>query len=103
VACRGITGIARTEIERAVSAGRRIRHVATLEFSEPDGAGDVRASVEPVLRSGEGPLARIDGTDNAVICRATPIGEITIVGPAAGLALAGQGVLSDLIAVARGL
>ena len=103
VALRGISGIARTEIERAVSAGGRIRHVATLEFSKRDGAGDVRASVEPVFLSGDDPLARIDGTDNAVICRATPVGEITIVGPGAGLELAGQGVLSDLIAVARGL
>jgi homoserine dehydrogenase len=103
VALRGITGIARTEIERAVSAGGRIRHVATLEFSEQDGAGDVRSSVEPVFLSGDDRLARIDGTDNAVICRATPVGEITIVGPGAGLELAGQGVLSDLIAVARTL
>jgi homoserine dehydrogenase len=103
VALRGISGIAGTEIERAVSAGGRIRHVATLEFSEPDGAGDVRASVEPSFLASDDPLARIDGTDNAVICRATPLGEITIVGPGAGLELAGQGVLSDLIAVARGL
>ena len=85
-----------------MSAGGRIRHVATLEFSGRDGAGDVRASVEPVFLSADDPLARIDGTDNAVICRATPIGEITM-GPGAGLELAGQGVLSDLIAVARGL
>jgi homoserine dehydrogenase len=103
VALRGIGGIARTEIERAVRAGGRIRHVATLEFSQGDGAGDVRASVEPVFLSGDDPLTRIEGTDNAVICRATPIGEITIAGPGAGLELAGQGVLSDLITVARGL
>ena len=103
VACRGISGVARTEIEGAVSAGGRIRHVATLELSERDGVGDVRASVEPVFLSGANPLARIDGTENAVICRATPVGEITIVGPGAGLELAGQGVLSDLIAVARSL
>jgi homoserine dehydrogenase len=37
---------------------------------------------------------------NAVSCRAEPVGEVTITGPGAGLALAGQGVLSDLIAVA---
>ena len=43
------------------------------------------------------------GRTTPSICRATPIGEITIVGPGAGLELAGQGVLSDLIAVARGL
>jgi homoserine dehydrogenase len=103
VARRGISGVARTEIEAAVSAGGRIRHVATLEFSERDGAGDVRASVEPVFLSGDDRLSRVNGTDNAVICRATPVGAITIVGPGAGLELAGQGVLSDLIGVARTL
>jgi homoserine dehydrogenase len=103
VARRGISGVARTEIEGAVSAGGRIRHVATLEFSERDGAGDVRASVEPVFLSGDDRLSRINGTDNAVICRAMPVGAITIVGPGAGLELAGQGVLSDLIGVARTL
>ena len=101
VACRGISAIASAEIDEAVSAGGRIRHVATLGFSEPDGAGDVSARVEPVFLHGEDPLANIEGTTNAVICRAKPLGEITIVGPGAGLELAGQGVLSDLIAVAR--
>jgi homoserine dehydrogenase len=101
VVCRGISAIARADIDRAVSAGGRIRHVATLEFSEPDGAGEVSARVEPVFLDGEHPLANIEGTTNAIICRATPVGEITIVGPGAGPELAGQGVLSDLIAVAR--
>ena len=47
------------------------------------------------------PLATIEGTTNAVVCRASPVGEVTIVGPGAGPELAGQGVLSDLITVAR--
>jgi homoserine dehydrogenase len=47
------------------------------------------------------PLANIEGTTNALVCRANPIGEVTIIGPGAGPQLAGQGVLSDLIAVAR--
>ena len=101
VACRGITGIARSEIEQAASGGGRIKHVATLEFSEPDGAGSVTARVEPELVPGTDPLANIEGTSNAVVCRANPIGEVTIIGPGAGPQLAGQGVFSDLIAVAR--
>ena len=78
-----------------------MRDVATLDFSEPDGAGSVTARVEPELVSGTDPLANIEGTSNAVVCRANPIGEVTIIGPGAGPQLAGQGVLSDLIAVAR--
>lgn len=98
---RGISAIGRAEVDEAVAAGGRIRQVATLRFSEPDGAGEVDARVEPLALRGDDPLANVEGTTNAVICRASPVGEITIAGPGAGLELAGQGVLSDLIAVAR--
>jgi homoserine dehydrogenase len=101
VVCRGITDITRAEIDEAASNGRRVRHVATLEFSEPDGAGSVSARVEPDQLGSDDPLANIEGTTNALVCRATPIGEVTIIGPGAGPQLAGQGVLSDVIAVAR--
>jgi homoserine dehydrogenase len=47
------------------------------------------------------PLAGIDGVNNAVVCRADPLGAITIIGPGAGVALAGQGVLTDVIAIAQ--
>jgi homoserine dehydrogenase len=101
VARRGIAGMERSEIEQAASAGKRIKHVATLEFSGADGTGEVTARVEPELVSPDDPLARIDGTTNAVVCRSSPVGEVTVAGPGAGPELAGQGVLSDLIAVAR--
>ena len=101
VACNGIVDIARSEFDRAGSSGGRLKHVATLAFSEPGGAGDVSARVAPELLGPKDPLANVEGTTNAVVCRASPIGEITITGPGAGPQLAGQGVLSDLIAVAR--
>jgi homoserine dehydrogenase len=101
VACRGITGISRSEIDQAASSGARLKHVATLDFSEPDGAAHVTARVELERIGRDDPLATVDGTTNAIICRADPIGEVTIIGPGAGPQLAGQGVLSDLIAIAR--
>jgi homoserine dehydrogenase len=101
VACSGIVEISRPEFDRAASSGARLKHVATLDFSEPGGVGDVRARVAPELVGPEDPLANVEGTTNAVVCRASPIGEVTIAGPGAGPQLAGQGVLSDLIAVAR--
>ena len=101
VACSGIVDIARSEFDRAGSSGARLKHVATLEFSEPGGAGDVNARVAPDLVGPEDRLANVEGTTNAVVCRASPIGEVTIIGPGAGPELAGRGVLSDLIAVAR--
>jgi homoserine dehydrogenase len=36
-----------------------------------------------------------------VVCSASPVGEVMISGPGAGPQLAGQGVLSDVIAVLR--
>ena len=101
VACRGIAGMPRSEIERAAASGGRLKHVATLDFAEPDGAGDVSARVEPEFVGRDDPLAGIEGTTNAVVCRADPIGEVTIAGPGAGPELAGLGVFSDVIAVAR--
>jgi homoserine dehydrogenase len=101
VACRGITDVARPEVEQAAASGARLKHVATLEFSEPDGAGDVSARVRPEAVPRDDPLADVQGTTNAVVCRASPVGEVTVIGPGAGPQLAGQGVLSDIIAVAR--
>jgi homoserine dehydrogenase len=101
VACTGITGISRSEIDQAAAAGARIKHVATLDFSEPRGEGHVSARVELERIGPDDQLAAVDGTTNAIICRADPVGEVTIIGPGAGPQLAGQGVLSDLIAVAR--
>ena len=101
VACRGIAGTARSAIDEAAARDARLKHVATLGFSEPDGAGEVTASVQPELVGRDDPLARIDGTVNGVVCRVSPIGEVAIVGPGAGPQLAGQGVLADLVTVAR--
>jgi homoserine dehydrogenase len=101
VSRRGIDAITEVDVNAAVKSGGRVRPIATLEFSEPDGGGAVLASVEPRVLPGDDPLANVAGTTNAVVCSADPIGEVTITGPGAGLELAGQGVFSDLISVAR--
>jgi homoserine dehydrogenase len=98
---RGIAEVTRAQIDEARANGRSIRHVTTLEFAQPDGAGEVSARVEPMPLPHTDPLAAISRTTNAIVCRTAPLGEVTIIGPGAGLELAGQGVLSDLIAVAR--
>lgn len=101
VTCRGISDITGREIGQAASAGGRLKHVATLGLSGPGGAGTATARVQPELVRPDDPLAGIDGATNAVVCQANPVGEVTIIGPGAGPQLAGQGVLSDIIAVAR--
>jgi homoserine dehydrogenase len=61
----------------------------------------VTARVQPEVVPAGDQLASIDGVANALVCQADPIGQVTIIGPGAGAHLAGQGVLSDVIAVAR--
>jgi homoserine dehydrogenase len=97
VSCRGIT-VVESQIDEAASRGARLRHVTTIEPSESGGAV---ARVAPEALDRDDPLARVEGTTNAVVCKANPLGEVVITGPGAGPQLAGQGVLSDLIAVAR--
>ena len=101
VTCQGITDVARSEMDQAAATGARIKHVATLGFPDPDGGGDAIARVQRELVGRDDPLVNIDGTTNAVVCTATPVGEVTISGPGAGPQLAGQGVLSDVIAITR--
>jgi homoserine dehydrogenase len=96
---RGITEL-EGDVKEVASTGGRIRLVATLESSGP---GALSARVEPlILRAGD-PLVGVSGVANAVVCRADPVGEVTVIGPGAGPELAGQGVLSDLLAVGRTL
>jgi homoserine dehydrogenase len=100
VSRRGVSAIAESDVDRARVNGDRMREIASLELVGQALDGDLSASVEPVSLGPGDPLASIDGTTNAIVCRVAPLGEITIVGPGAGLELAGQGVFSDLINVA---
>jgi len=88
----GISSVTEEAVSQALSEGRRVREVTTVEGSV--------ARVEPVALEADDPLARIEGTDNAVLCRAEPLGQVMVVGPGAGVELAGQGVLSDLLQTA---
>jgi homoserine dehydrogenase len=98
---RGISSVDRRQIDAATAEGARIKELVTLELSRANGAARLTARVEPVLVSNEDRLAEVSGVENAIVCRAEPVGEVMVTGPGAGPELAGQGVLSDLIAVAR--
>jgi homoserine dehydrogenase len=93
---RGISAIDEADVAHARARGTWIREVASLDLP----GSDLSARVEPVALEGGDPLAWIDGTANAIVCQVAPLGQVTIAGPGAGLELAGQGVLSDLINVA---
>ena len=97
---RGISNVDRTQIEAAASKGARIKELVTLELFDPGDPASLRARIAPTLVPEEDRLAGVSGVQNGVICRAEPVGEVMVTGPGAGPELAGQGVFSDLIAVA---
>jgi len=92
VRCSGISSHAG---DRAGGRGSRLREVATLD----PGAG--RRSVEVVEVLPGDPLFDVAGAENAVSLDAAPLGRVIVRGPGAGPELAGQGVLSDLLALTR--
>jgi homoserine dehydrogenase len=96
VARRGIADVGEEQL--AGEEQRVLKEVAALRVN---GDGGVEAEVAPQLLDPGDPLARVDGRLNAIECQADPLGTIRIAGPGAGPELAGQGCLSDLIAVAR--
>jgi homoserine dehydrogenase len=98
---QGISKVDRAQVDAAASRGARVKELVTLELSETGSASILTARIEPALLPSGDPLADVSGVLNAVVFRAEPVGEVTVRGPGAGLELAGQGVFSDLIAVAR--
>jgi homoserine dehydrogenase len=98
---RGIRDLDDAWMAAQPERGRRVKQLVTLEFSDEGSRTGLTARVEPVPLSDDDPLARVARATNMVVFRADPVGEVSITGPGAGPELAGQGVLSDLIAVAR--
>jgi homoserine dehydrogenase len=108
VGLRGVLNATANSILSQMSDGasyeQALAEAQRVGLAEPDpsadGEGEDTVAKVMILSA---PLAHIDGATNALIFQASPVGEIMIVGPGAGPQLAGQGVLSDIIAVARGL
>jgi homoserine dehydrogenase len=96
VARRGISQLADADIEGARARGLRIRELATLDVD-----GGRAAVVEPSPLSPGDPFFDVEDTTNAIRLEVDPIGEVGISGPGAGPKQAGQGVFSDLVALAR--
>jgi homoserine dehydrogenase len=104
---RGITGIGGDTALRAVREQCRLKLVATVrprpEYRSVEGTFPMASRVEPLALPLTDPLARVDGVMNALIVETDTVREVTIIGPGAGQEQAGQGLFSDLVAVARGL
>ncbi len=110
----GITTLTREQMQQADAQGKRIKHVASLRLLSLDGTEVSRATadsgivptlletrVEPTALPLSDPLARIDGLLNAIVIQTDTPQQVTVIGPGAGRFQAGQGMLADLIAIAR--
>jgi homoserine dehydrogenase len=110
----GITTLTREQMQQALDQGTCIKHVSSLRLLSADGTEVSRATansgsiptrlearVEPQALPLSDPLARIDGLLNAIVIQTDTPAEVTVIGPGAGRFQAGQGMLADLIAIAK--
>jgi homoserine dehydrogenase len=95
----GVAAITPRDIDDARSEGRRIRLVAR---AYRDG-GRIEAQVVPERLQENDLLAHISGVLNAMILSTDEQPEVAVVGPGAGADSAGYALLSDLLALNRGL
>jgi homoserine dehydrogenase len=111
---RGITTLTKEQMQQALDQGKRIKHVASLRLLSLAGTEISRATadsgivptllearVEPTALPLSDPLARIEGLLNAIVIQTDTPAEVTVIGPGAGRFQAGQGMLADLIAIAK--
>ncbi|AIU69702.1 homoserine dehydrogenase [Thermococcus eurythermalis] len=86
ISVKGIAEVTVDEVKRALSKGKRIRLVATVED------GNVRVAPEEV----SGPLA-VSSNENVAVVESDLLGELLIKGAGAGLKETASGVVSDLV------
>ncbi len=96
----GITGVTAEDVAATATHGRTLRLIATTRLAE-DGA--IEASVVPMAVPTGSPFGRCDGVLNRIEVDATPVGGVAFEGPGAGGPAAAAAVLSDLVAIARGV
>lgn len=97
----GITTITKEQVQQASNQGKRIKLIASLQINTANEPTALEARVEPMSLPLDDALARVDGVMNAITFQTDTLSEVTVIGPGAGKLQTGQGLLSDLIAVAR--
>ena len=98
---QGITIITKEQVQRALDEGKRMKLIASLQLTSDDANAPLDARVEPVALPLYDPLARVDGVMNAITFQTDTLSEVTISGPGAGRLQTGQGLLADLLAIAK--
>ena len=96
---RGITTIAREDIEYSLRSGYRIKLLASARESSKG----LYANVEPVLIPANHPLASVSNEFNAVFVKGNAVDDLMFYGRGAGPLPTGSAVLGDIIGIARKL
>jgi homoserine dehydrogenase len=98
---QGIATITKEQVQHALDTGKRIKLIGSLQFvsDATDAILDVR--VGPVALPLSDPLAQVDGVMNAITFQTDTLSEVTVSGPGAGRLQTGQGLLADLLAIAK--
>ncbi len=97
---KGITNVTQKQIRQAIDEGKRVKLVASLNVVSDIGSTPLEARVEPIALPLSDPLARVDGVLNAITFQTDTLSDVTVIGPGAGKLQTGQGLLTDLIAIA---
>jgi homoserine dehydrogenase len=96
---QGLDGIARDDIRYGREMGYRLKLLA-IALRSPEGRISLR--VHPSFIAADSPLARVDGSFNAISVFGSAVGETFYYGRGAGMMPTASAVVADLIDVALG-
>jgi homoserine dehydrogenase len=102
IPCRSIREVSAIDFEYARELGCTIRQISRAELRDGAEAGDVVASVGPMLVPKASPLAWSHGTENTVLVGGKYGGDVVFSGHGAGGHPTAVAVVSDLIGIAHG-
>jgi homoserine dehydrogenase len=97
----GITKITKEQVHKATHENKRIKLITSIHAVTGIGECPLDVRVGPLALPLTDPLARVDGVLNAITFQTDTLSEVTVIGPGAGSVQTGQGLLADLIAVAK--
>lgn len=98
VGIEGVDTVTLHDIRLSGKLGYRIKLIAKAEVVN----GAVSMHVRPSLLAFDHPLANVNGTLNALVVEAEPVGQLTFIGRGAGEGPTAASVAADLIDLAEG-
>lgn len=98
VSCTGVRNISQEDVAIAKKFGAAVKLVGSTKRLA-DGSIDIRVS--PCLVPSNNPMVKVDDVNNAILVRASALGEVMFYGPGAGSLPTGSAILSDIIDIAK--